>query len=316
MTSFITKTTLAFGMSLAVFAGIAQAAELESCGTIHFAQVSWTDIQATTGTATTILDALGYKTDIKDLDVPIVYQGLANKQLDVFLGNWMPSMEQIIKPFADAKTVVTVRANLEGAKYTLATNEAGAKLGIKSFADIAKHKDDLDDKIYGIEPGNDGNKLILDMINGNKFDLKGFNLVESSEQGMLSQVAKYDKAGKPIIFLGWAPHPMNSKFNMTYLSGGDDVFGPNFGGATVYTNTRAGYVAECPNVGKFLTNLSFTLDMENQIMGKIMDDGMQGDKAAKSWLKKNPDAIKPWLAGVTTRDGGDAEAAVKSALGL
>jgi glycine betaine/proline transport system substrate-binding protein len=316
MTSFITKLTVTFGMSLAAFVGVAQAAEPESCGTIHFAQVSWTDIQATTGTATTILNALGYKTDVKDLDVPIVYQGLANKQLDVFLGNWMPSMAPIIKPFADAKTVLTVRANLEGAKYTLATNESGAKLGIKNFADIAKHKDELEGKIYGIEPGNDGNKLILDMINNNKFDLKGFKLVESSEQGMLSQVAKFDKSSKPIIFLGWAPHPMNTKFKMTYLAGGDDVFGPDFGGATVYTNTRAGYSQECPNVGKFLQNLAFTLDMENQIMGKIMDDGMQGDKAAKAWLKKNPDVIKPWLAGVTTKDGGDAEGAVKSALGL
>jgi glycine betaine/proline transport system substrate-binding protein len=316
MTSFITKAAFAFGISLTALSGAALAADPDSCSTVHFAQVSWTDIQATTGTATTLLNALGYKTDVKDLDVPIVYQALGNKQLDVFLGNWMPSMAQIIKPFADSKKVDTVRANLEGAKYTLATNEAGAKLGIKSFADIAKHKSELDGKIYGIEAGNDGNKLILDMIDNNKFDLKGFKLVESSEQGMLSQVAKQDKAGAPIIFLGWAPHPMNTKFKMTYLSGGDDVFGPNFGGATVYTNTRAGYSAECSNVGTFLKNLSFSLDMENEIMAKIMDDGMQGDAAAKSWLKKHPDAITPWLAGVKTKDGGDAEAAVKSALGL
>lgn len=317
----LTLFTLSLTTALATAAiapSTASAAEAASCSAVHFAEVSWTDIQATTGTATVILDALGYKTDIKDLDVPIVFQSLANKQLDVFLGNWMPSQDAQIKQFTEAKTIDTVRANLEGAKYTLATNESGTKLGIKDFSDIAKHEKELDGKIYGIEPGNDGNKLVLDMIKAKKFGLdeKDFKVVESSEQGMLSQVTKLDKSKKPIIFLGWAPHPMNTKYKMTYLTGGDDVFGPNFGGATVYTNTRAGYVSECPNVGKFLQNLSFTLPMENEIMGLIMDKSMQGKDAAKTWLKAHPDTIKPYLVGVTTKDGGDAEAAVKKALGL
>ena len=30
--------------------------------------------------------------------------------------------------------------------------------------------------------------------------------------------------------LGWAPHPMNVNLKITYLSGGDEEFGPNFGG--------------------------------------------------------------------------------------
>ena len=27
---------------------------------------------------------------------------------------------------------------------------------------------------------------------------------------------------EPIVFLGWEPHPMNTKFKMAYLTGGDD----------------------------------------------------------------------------------------------
>ena len=131
---------------------------------------------------------------------------------------------------------------------------------------------------------------------------------------MLAQVAKEDQAQKAIIFLGWEPHPMNANFKMTYLTGGDDFFGPNLGGATVYTNTRAGYATECPNTGKFLSNLVFSLAMENEIMGAILNDGADPAVAAKTWLAANPDAIMPWLAGVTTKDGGDAVAAVTAAL--
>ncbi|MCG5479090.1 MAG: choline ABC transporter substrate-binding protein, partial [Ensifer alkalisoli] len=275
----------------ALTAGNAVAADPESCSPVRFSDVGWTDITATTATATTILKALGYETDVKVLSVPVTYTSLKNKDIDVFLGNWMPTMEGDIAPYREDKSVETVRENLEGAKYTLATNAKGAELGIKDFKDIAAEKDALDSKIYGIEPGNDGNRLIIDMVEKDTFGLKGFEVVESSEQGMLAQVARAEKSGEPIVFLGWEPHPMNANFKLTYLSGGDDVFGPNFGGATVYTNVRAGYTEECPNVGALLKNLKFTLEMENEIMGKILDEGADPKEAAKEWLKANPTVI-------------------------
>lgn len=109
---------------------------------------------------------------------------------------------------------------------------------------------------------------------------------------------------------------MNANVDMAYLSGGDAVFGPDYGGATVLTNTRAGYVGECPNVGKLLQNLKFSLEMENEIMGAILDDGEEPDEAARAWLKENPEVLDAWLQGVTTRDGSDAVAAVKGDLGI
>ena len=295
---------------------LASPAAAAGCDKVIFSDVGWTDITATTAATTLVLEALGYETETKILSVPVTYEGMAGGDIDVFLGNWMPTMESNIAPYRDAKTVDTVRANLEGAKYTLATNAAGAALGIADFKDIAAHAAELDGKIYGIEAGNDGNKLILDMIDADAFGLKAIELIESSEQGMLAQVAKADNQGKPVIFLGWEPHPMNANFAMTYLTGGDDYFGPNLGGATVYTNTRAGLVAECPNTGALLNNLVFSLALENQIMGAILNDGTDPREAAKAWLAANPAVIEPWLAGVTTKDGGDALAAVKAAIGL
>lgn len=301
-------------LSTAVTFALAGSAFAEGCDEIIFSDVGWTDITATTAATTLVLEALGYETETKVLAVPVTYTGLAEGDIDVYLGNWMPTMEADIAPYRDAGTVDTVRTNLEGAKYTLATNAAGAALGIKDFNDIATHKDALGGVIYGIEPGNDGNRLIADMIAGGPFGLDGFEIVESSEQGMLAEVANKDAERLPIVFLGWEPHPMNANFDMTYLTGGDDFFGPNLGGATVATNTRAGYVAECPNTGKFLQNLGFSLAMENEIMGAILNDGADPRDAAKAWLAANPAAWEAWLDGVTTKDGGDAKAAVMAAL--
>ncbi len=317
------KTTSTFKLVTATavaalsVATAAFAADPDSCATVRFADVGWTDITATTATASVILKSIGYEADVKVLSVPVTYTSLKNKDIDIFLGNWMPTQEKDVRPYIDDKSVESFGPNLVGAKYTLATNAKGAELGIKDFKDIAAHKDDLDGKIYGIEPGNDGNRLVMDMIEKNEFDLKEMEVVESSEQGMLAQVARADKAGKPVVFLGWEPHPMNTNFKLTYLTGGDNVFGPDFGGAKVFTNVRAGYLEECPNVGMMLKNLTFSLDMENQIMGKILNDGKEPEAAASEWLKANPAALEPWLAGVKTRDGsGEALAAAKTGLGL
>ncbi len=289
---------------------------LANCESVTLSDVGWTDITATTAATVTILEALGYETDVKVLSVPVTYVSMARGDVDVFLGNWMPTMEGDIASYREAGTVDTVRANLEGAKYTMAVNSVAAEAGLADFADIAKFSDELEGKIYGIEPGNDGNRLIQDMIDSDAFGMGDFEVAESSEQGMLAQVDRATKRGEMVVFLGWEPHPMNANFDMSYLTGGDDYFGPNYGGATVYTNTSAGYVDQCPNVGKLLQNLEFSLAMENEIMGAILNDGEEANDAAATWLTANSDVLGPWLEGVTTQDGGDAMAAVKSALGM
>ena len=124
-----------------------------------FSDVGWTDITATTAVSTVILGALGYDTDIKLLSVPVTYASTARGDVDGFLGNLMPTMEGDIAAYRDAGSFDTVRKNLEGAKYTLAINAKNAAAGLTHFADIAKFKNGLDAKIYGIEPGNDGSWL-------------------------------------------------------------------------------------------------------------------------------------------------------------
>ncbi len=307
---------LSFAAAVCTFAVSAQAADPAECKAVSFSDVGWTDITSTTAATSVVLSGLGYMPEAVVLSVPVTYASMKNGDIDVFLGNWMPTMEGDIKAYREEGSVEVVGVNLEGAKYTLAVPKYVAEAGPKDFADIAKFRDQLDGKIYGIEPGNDGNRLILDMIAADQFGLKGFQVVESSEQGMLAQVARAVRKKEPIVFLGWEPHPMNANFEMAYLSGGDDVFGPNFGGATVYTNVRKNYLLDCPNVGKLLKNLKFSLAMENEIMGAILNDGEEPNKAAAAWLKANPGVLDGWLDGVTTFEGGDGMAAVKAKLGL
>lgn len=307
-----TKVLAASLLALAV-TGPAAAAEMESCKLVRFSDVGWTDIQATTAVTTTILNALGYETEIQVLSVPVTYQGLKNGDLDVFLGNWMPSMAADIQPYLDDKSVEQLSTNLTGAGYGLVVPSYVAEAGVTDLSHLSANADKFDNKIYGIEPGNDGNRLVLGMIEDPANNLAGWELVESSEAGMLTQAQKAIDSGEWVVFLGWTPHPIMGAMGLTYLTGMGDT---GFGEATVLTNVRAGYANDCPNVGKLLSNLVFTLDMEGAIMDAILTDGQDPAAAGMEWLKANPGALDAWLAGVTTIDGGDAMAAVKGALGL
>ena len=295
--------------------GSAAAADDASCKTIRLSDPGWTDITATNGVTSVILTALGYEPDVKTLSVPIGYQSMKNGEIDVFLGNWMPAQKAFIDDLNAAKAAEVLAKNLEGAKFTLAVPSYVAEKGVKDFADLQKHAEEFGSKIYGIEPGAPANSNIQKMIDANDFELKDWELVESGEQAMLAQVGRAEKSGEFVVFLAWAPHPMNEQFQIEYLSGGDAYFGPNFGGAEVFTLARTGWPEKCPNAATLFKNLKFDISMENALMGSILG-GEDAKAAATAWLKANPQAIEPWLAGVTTLDGKPAADAVKASLGL
>ena len=307
----MTRTIIGAALALALATTAANAAEGASCKKVRFADVGWTDIQVTTATTQVILEALGYEPEVKTLSVPVTYASLKNKDIDVFLGNWMPSMTNDIKAYTDDKSVETIGKNLDNAGYGLVVPQYVADAGIKSLADLGANKDKFKGKIYGIEAGNDGNRIIGEMIAKAENKLAGYDLVESSEAGMLTEAEKAIKAKEWIIFLGWTPHPVMGAMKIAYLDGMGDS---GFGAATVSTNVRAGYMAECPNVGKLLSNLKFNLDMEGAMMAPVLKDAADPKATAAAWLKAHADAVKPWLAGVTTVDGKDGAAAVAAAL--
>ena len=289
---------------------VSVAADPDTCRAVRFADVGWADVTASTAVASRLLANLGYQPQITVLSVPVTFASMKNRDIDAFLGNWMPAQAAGRKPYDLDGSITVVGPLLEGAKYTLATTDDGYAAGLRDFSDIHKFADVLDHRIVGIELGNDGNRMILDMIQRNAFGLGGFRLVESSEQGMLAEVERATKAHKPIVFLGWDPHPMNVRFKIKYLSGGDEVFGPNYGGATIYTNTRANYAKQCPNVARLLANIRFTPQNLSYVMSDMLDHQLPADEAAANWLKSNPAIVATWAQGVTTFDGKPAVSAL------
>lgn len=294
--------------SLLLTSSVALSIEPEQCQKVTFSDPGWTDIGATNGVATTILKALGYDTQVYLLSVPVGFESLKNGKIDAFMGNWMPAQSAFMEKYKDNLDII--RTNLEGVKFTLAVPNYVFDAGVKDFADLAKFSKEFRQRIYGIDAGAPANQKLQSMIDSNDFNLKGWKVVESGEQAMLSQVARMVKRDNFIVFLAWEPHPMNVNFDLKYLTGGDKYFGPNYGGATIRTVSRKGYIDECPNVGKLLSNLEFGLKMENEIIGS----SEKPERAATNWIKAHPEVLDKWLHGVTTYDGKPALPTIKKRL--
>ena len=303
-----TMLTLAIGLGTVT----AHAADSsDQCTIVKIGDPGWSDIATTDAVARLRLESLGYKVKVDSLAVPIIYGGLKDGQVDAFLGNWMPAHQGFHDKFVANGDVLQLSRNLEGTEFTLAVPDYVWNAGVKDFADLQKHADKFDKKLYGIGSGAPANLSLKEIIDKNAFNLGQWKLVESSEQGMLAQVDRAVKKQQFITFLGWTPHPMNVKLNMHYLTGGEQWFGSK---GDVYTLTRKGYPQACPNAAKLLGNLKFTLDMENSIMANVLDQKISFDEAAKAWVKAHPELLDGWLAGVTTKADGNAVEAVKAKL--
>jgi glycine betaine/proline transport system substrate-binding protein len=108
---------------------------------------------------------------------------------------------------------------------------------------------------------------LQEIIKKNDFDLGQWKLVESSEQAMLAEVSRAVK--KQVRHLPRLdPAPDERAVENALPQGRRKYFGDT---GSVYTLTRKGYAQACPNVGKLLTNLSFTQEMENSIMAEVVN---------------------------------------------
>lgn len=262
---------------------------------VRLVQVNWTGVTAKTETAAYLLEQLGYKTDVITASVPIMFQSLAQNDRDVALGLWLPTQREMISKYMVKGEIDIVTTNLSGAKYTVGVNAEAYEAGVRSFADLDKYKEKFGGTIYGIEAGNDGNLVVQKMIENDHQGLGDWELMPSSEAGMLTQVKREIRKGNWIAWLAWAPHPMNLNIDMRFLHGGESYWGPNQGSATVRTICSPGYAWKNPNVGQFFENYILTVDEQAAMANYVLNEDMGYAEAGMELIKDKPELLKRWF---------------------
>jgi len=290
----------------------ASAAEVkDECRDVRFGIVSWPAVTVKSELAKWMLEELGYTSEITTAATPIIYENLKQGRLEVFLAQWMPSQREVFRKYGQEGSIDIVSPNLRGGKYTLAVPSYVYEAGITSIDDLNANRDKFDGKIYGIDAGSGGNTTVQKMIEDDYAGLGAWELVQSSTSGMMVAVGNHIEHDDWIVFLGWSPHPMNIMYDMRYLAGASDYWGPNKGEVIVNTVVRSGYAWSCPNVGQFLDNYKWRPQEQSLVMHWVLNEDIDYLDAGKRIVRENPELLERWLqasgiyqtGGIRTADG-------------
>lgn len=286
-----------------------------SAQTVDFGYVEWPGVTVKTHVVSQVLDAVGYDTQTTPLSVPVTLLGVSQGDLDVFLGVWRPSMNSMLEDYlpetGDGSIILAAR-NLEPTIYRPAVPTYVAEQGITSLADVGENAEMFDNRFVGIEPGNDGNEIVLNMIENDTYGFGDFELAESSTEGMLSEVERAEGRQEPIVFLGWSPHWMNSQFDITYLDDPQNVWG---GDGYVATALNAQFAEENPELRAFFEDFAIEPAVQDVWIDRFSRQGNEAPAVAEQWIRENLDTVATWVEGLDTPSGEDPVALLEERFG-
>lgn len=284
----------------------------DQADTVRFGAQPWPGVTVKTEVASQLLQALGYDTKKVKSSTSFILNGMATGSLDVDLGGWYPISAAAIDPMVKSGKITRLTANLTHALSGMAVPMYVHKAGVDSVDDLSKYADHFEHKVYGIEAGSTWNIHVKDAIKADKYDLSGWQVVQTSTAAMLAQVGRSIERKEWIVFYGWKPHWMNITYDLYFLKAPDDSKIAHTQ-STVYTLISPKFAEHNPNLKRFFKQFKVNTKVQSLWIYAYSYKKRPLEKIARQWITENPDEVKQWLDGVTTRDGKPAFEAVEKA---
>ncbi|KIN15196.1 ABC transporter substrate-binding protein [Vreelandella titanicae] len=304
---------LASGIALATTALFASAAHADD-QTLDFGVPAWPGITVKTAIAEQLLNPLGYETSTQEIGLQVIYQGIESGDIDAFLGAWLPAQREMFNPRKESGVLIDVANNVDGAQMTLAVPEYLYESGIQSFADLDENREQFEGEIYGFGAGSAASEILHNAIDNDTWGLGDWQVVDTSEVGMLSAARDAISREEPIVWVGWTPHWMNLELPMRYLEDPEDLFGENNGESDVLTLLRSGYAEATPNVVTFFEQFTFSAEEQSWMIQAFGQEEQDLTDVAEQWINDHPERIEAMLADVTTTDGDPAWPVIEAQL--
>ncbi len=304
---------LASGIALATTALFASAAHADD-QTLDFGVPAWPGITVKTAIAEQLLNPLGYETSTQEIGLQVIYQGIESGDIDAFLGAWLPAQREMFNPRKESGVLIDVANNVDGAQMTLAVPEYLYESGIQSFADLDENREQFEGEIYGFGAGSAASEILHNAIDNDTWGLGDWQVVDTSEVGMLSAARDAISREEPIVWVGWTPHWMNLELPMRYLEDPEDLFGENNGESDVLTLLRSDYAEANPNVVTFFEQFTFSAEEQSWMIQAFGQEEQDLADVAEQWINDHPERIEAMLADVTTTDGDPAWPVIEAQL--
>ena len=244
----------------------------------------WAEGVAITYITRSILIKEGYDVKLKNAAVDLLFASMSQGDVDVYMDVWMPVTHK--------EKVAKFKNKIE----YLGTNYDKAKLGlvvpsyvtINSVSELEAHKDKFDSKIIGIEKGAGMTAKTEKLIKEYSLDFKQIN---SSTVAMLSEVKKALSKKEWIVFCGWAPHWMFSRFDLKFLVDAKNMYGDE---EKIMTYSRKGLKEDDPRLASFFSKFSLNTEQISTLLNE-MEKGTNKEEVAQKWVDANPELVQSWF---------------------
>jgi glycine betaine/proline transport system substrate-binding protein len=251
--------------------------------------IDWDEnVAVSTLTKVLLEEKLGYEVELQRSDEAVlkqVYKGVAGGELDAFQDVWIPNQKAYLREVEN--DVEHLDPWFEG------KTEQG--IAVPYYMDV-RSLSKLDhagtNMINGIEPGSAPMPQIEDkVIPGYHLHMK---LVESSTSAMLTELDTAYRMREPIVFFGWSPHWMNTRYDIRYLKDPSDLQGRFNDSAEISSIVKENLSEDDPVAYEFIKSISLNKEQINQMEADINEAG-DPEAGVNAWLEDNRSAVQPWI---------------------
>ncbi len=252
---------------------------------VIFGVTTWSSTMAPTAIAKMILEEAGYEVETVLLDQPIIFQGLADQQVDFFMDAWLPYTEAELWAKYDEDLV------------KVATSYADAPLGLvvpayveeNSVEELKNNAEKYNNEIITIDQGAGIVSLTEELIK--EYELDEYELIYSSETAMLADATAKINKEEPVIFTGWRPHSMFAMYDLKFLEDSKEIFKYD----NVYVLSYQGIEEAHPEAYNIMSQWSIDVGDLEKMMLQNSEDETPFEDTAKEWIDTNRDQVNKML---------------------
>lgn len=282
-----TKNILLIGMTMVV------ALFFSSCGgqkkkddkDVTIAMVNWIECVANAHLCKVVLEEKGYNVDLINADVAPIFTAVAKGDADVFMEVWEPiTHKSYMDKFGSQLEKVGV-VYTEGILALVVPDY----VTINSIDELNSVKDKFNGKITGIDPGAGIMGITAKVIDEYGLD---YELVPSSEAGMLAALKRAYDRNEWVVVTGWKPHSKFARHNLKLLEDPKGVLGE---AETISIIAQKGWSERRPELATFFGNVKLNDELWGSLMVAIESNPGKEDDAARKWYHEHKEMVDAWF---------------------
>ncbi len=233
-----------------------------------------------------ILEQEDYEVEIVEADTGVLYEALSSQDIDAFIDIWSPNLHaEYLEKYGDS--IVTAGTLFNDMPFGVGV--PSYMEDINTIEDVVDNPELFDNEIYAIEPGSGMALTTIKMTED--YEMDEFDIQNSSVAAMLQQLDNKIEKKEGIIFNAWRPHPMFVRHDIKLLEDPRDSWKKD----DVEIGVTPEFEESSPQAFTLFSNMKLDLDMVEDWIMAIDEDGKEPRELAEEWVLENEDIVNEWL---------------------